>query len=140
MAVNDALDVFTLTVDLQVEQGLARSLLAARNLLSCHVDQRDVIRFQIPFALERWRAEYFVFTDTNGDVAIVCCSELTIVNATANVAHVLFDFVKILHFVDPVVCRLGQFGQHCGMPDFPAYDFNLIRCDPAGRQWMRPAV
>ena len=95
MAVNNALDIRSRLVYLQVQQGLARSLLDARRLLARHVHSANIFGLQKTFAMHGWGTQDFVFTDPNGDVAIVGCRKAFVVKPPAHFADVLLDLVSI---------------------------------------------
>ncbi len=97
MAVHDALDVRSLFVDFQMEQGFARSLLDAGDLLSGHIDRGDVLRFEKAFAVHGRCAEDFIVADANRDVSIVRCCEAFVVQTAAHFADVLLDLMCVDH-------------------------------------------
>ncbi len=95
MTMNDALDVRALFIDFQMQKGLAASFLGSRQLFSGHVDQRDILRLQEAFAVHRRRTKDFVLTDSNRNVSVVGGGKAFIIEPSANLADILFDFVGV---------------------------------------------
>jgi hypothetical protein len=97
VAVDNALHVGPLLVDFQVQQGFARPLLAAGELLARHIDEADVVRLEEALAVHRRCAEDFVLADADGDIAIVGGREALVVEPATDLADILFDFVVVDH-------------------------------------------
>src|SRR5690606_7350634 len=91
MAVNHAFHIGPGLHDLQVQQRLARSLLATGCLLSGHVNRANVVGSEKPFAAKSRRAKHFVLADADGNVPIIRSGKPAFVDAVANIADVLFE-------------------------------------------------
>jgi hypothetical protein len=95
MAVNHALDVRTLLVNLQVQQRLTRSFLDTGGLLAGHVNRANIFYFQEAFAVHGRRAQNFVLADSDGDVTIVRGRKSLVVKAASDFNDVLLDLVCV---------------------------------------------
>ena len=79
----------------------------AGKLLALHVDNAQVVGLHKALADHRGRADDFFLADAIGDVAVVGGGETPLVEAVADFADFLLDFVDVEH--DWVVaCRVGQ--------------------------------
>ena len=94
---HNAFDLWSVLVNLDVQQGFAGAFFASSNLFASHVDCADIFRLQKPFAVHCRSAKNFIVADPVRNVAIVGGSKSFIVNPLADFTDFLFGFVNVNH-------------------------------------------
>ena len=92
---NDGLHVWSVTHDFKMKQNFAGSFSLAGDLVAVHVDGTNIFGLHEAFADLCWRAQNFVFADSDADVAIVRGGKAFGVQTTSDFADVFFKLTIV---------------------------------------------